>query len=84
MRILWTIESMHFEVIPRLWHHSETPTEEQSVRMESFQPQRMQEIKKDSSLDMKFPSSVDSFIPRKLAAQKADTKLWALRLMVIP
>lgn len=76
VRILWTIESMHFVVIPRLWEHSERPSEEErSVRMESFQPERMQERKKDSSFRMKFPSLIDSLIRRKLAAQKAETKL---------
>lgn len=84
VRIFSTIESMHFLMIPRFSDHSGNFAVVCSVTMESFQPSRMQELKKASSLRIKFPFSTDSVILRNLAAQKAGTKLWALRLIVIP
>lgn len=84
VRIFSTIESMHFLMIPRFSDHSGNFTVVSSVVMESFQPSRMHELKKASSFGTKFPFSNDSVIRRNLAAQNAGTKLYALRLIVIP
>ena len=75
VRIFPTIESMHLLMIPRFSDHSVSLTVVCNVIMESFQPTRMQELKKASSLRTKFPFSTASVIRRNFAAQNADTKL---------
>lgn len=84
VRIFSIIESMHFLTIPRFSAHSGNVAVVWSVAMESFQPSRMHELKKASSFPTKFPFSMESFILRNLAAQRAGTKLWALMLIAIP
>lgn len=69
------MESMHLLIIPRFSDHSGTFPVACNATMESFQPSRMQELKKASSFRMKFPASMDSVMRRNLAAQNADTKL---------
>lgn len=75
VRIFSTIESMHLLMIPRFSDHSDNLFVVFSVTIESFQPSRMHEWKKDSSLRIKFPFSTDSAIRRNFAAQNAGTKL---------
>ncbi|KAF9679322.1 hypothetical protein SADUNF_Sadunf06G0003000 [Salix dunnii] len=62
VRIFPTIESTHLLMIPRFSDHSVSLTVVCNVIMESFQPTKMQELKKASSLRIKFPFSTASVI----------------------
>lgn len=75
VRIFSTIESIHFLMIPRFSHHSGNLAVDCKVTMESFQPWRTQEWKKDSSFGNRFPFSTESDIRRNLEAQRASTRL---------
>lgn len=82
--IFSTMESMHLLMMPKFSDHSGNLPVVCSVAIKSFQPSRIQELKKASSFRTRFPFSTASVIWRNLAAQNADTKLWALILIVIP
>lgn len=69
------MDSMHRLTIPRFSHHSYTLSAFCSVMRESFHAWRRHDEKKASSFAIKFPFSTFSVIRRKLAAQKAGTKL---------
>lgn len=77
-------ESMHGCTILCSSDHPDCLHMDWSTMIESFQPWRTHDSKKYSSLAMKFPLATDSVMRRNFAADSAATKLWALRLMVMP